>query len=123
MRLPRVRLSVLGMMIMVALLSPVCAYIGSYYRLSRRSMDEPYSLPTILYVSHDEFLTRDGRVRHYTRATMYSPLNWLDRTIFGTRPAERGSSHYFINRMRADGSIVKSRLVGVEEIPDPKPGN
>jgi hypothetical protein len=67
------------------LLSPVLAYTGSYYRISRRGMAEgqEYDLDGFLYVPAKEaFASKDLR-RHYQRRRFYAPANWVDRKLFG----------------------------------------
>jgi hypothetical protein len=67
-------------------------YVGSYYHLSRRGMREAkaYNMQGFLYVPANEvFETRDLS-GHYRRMRLYSPLNWLDRTLFGGHGPVRG---------------------------------
>jgi len=67
-------------------------YVGTYYHLSRRGMQEAraYHLAGFLYVPADEvFATRDLS-RHSFRVRLYAPLNWLDRTLFGGDGPVRG---------------------------------
>ena len=69
--------------LVVALL--LVLYVGSYYNLSRRGMQEAraYHMHGFLYVPADEvFATRDLS-QHYFRVRLYAPLNWLDQTLFG----------------------------------------
>jgi hypothetical protein len=75
-------------MIVVAVSSFVLAYVGSYYRLSRRGMLEAteYGVPGFLYVPIEEASASEDLSRHYAFAMAYAPLNWIDRNIFGAPP-------------------------------------
>ena len=85
MQMPRWRFSVRQLMVLVAVLSLVFAYSGSYYRLSRRGMAEgqPYGIPGFLYVPIDHALTTEDISTHYRLLILFAPLNWLDRQLFG----------------------------------------
>lgn len=82
----RVRLR--SLLVAVALLALVFAYVGSYHRLSRRSMREgsDYGLPGILYVPMEEAAATRDLSWHYCLAAFYAPANWFDRQFFGGKP-------------------------------------
>jgi hypothetical protein len=86
MRLPRVRFTVLRMMVVVVVAALFFSSVGSYYRLSRRGMREAAELqvPGFLYVSLREVTETEDLSRQYALAVLYAPLNWLDRHIFGS---------------------------------------
>jgi hypothetical protein len=67
-------------------------YVGSYYHLSRRGMQEarPYNMQGFFYVPADEVWTTQDLSRHYFRMHLYAPLNWLDQTLFGGDGPVRG---------------------------------
>jgi hypothetical protein len=70
----------------VAALSLALAYVGSYYRLSRRGIREakPYGIPGFLYVPVQEVIPPPHDLSpHYRFAAFYAPLNWFDRLHFG----------------------------------------
>jgi hypothetical protein len=85
MRLHRFRFTIRGLMILVAVSSLMLSYAGSYYRLSRRGMQEAtlYGVPGFLYVPFQETAACEDLWRHHTLAWAYAPLNWLDQMIFG----------------------------------------
>ena len=72
-------------MIAVALWALAVSYIGSYYHLSRRGMREAeqFGIPGFIYISYQEYAATENLGRHFALARLYSPLNWLDQTIFG----------------------------------------
>jgi hypothetical protein len=72
-------------MVAVAGLSLAFAYVGSYYRLSRRGMSEApvYGYRGFLYVPFAEAAASEDLTRHYCLAAFYAPLNWVDRQFFG----------------------------------------
>jgi hypothetical protein len=93
MRLPCVLFSIRKMMLGVALMAVVMAYVSSYYRLSRRGMREApeYGVPGgFLYVPFEEAARHHDLSRHYALRIFYAPLNWLDRTILGAPPPAGG---------------------------------
>jgi hypothetical protein len=73
-------------MLRVVLAAFVLAYLGSYYRLSRRGLREAaeYGLAGFLYVPYQEAAEHEDLSRHYVLMTWYAPLNWLDRSLFGS---------------------------------------
>ena len=79
-------------LILVALALLVCAYLGSYYRLSRRGMAEAkdYGIDGFLYVHCGDIIAsaqqtpHAGMARHYALAIFYEPACWVDRLMFGT---------------------------------------
>jgi hypothetical protein len=79
------RFSIRRMMLAVALMAAVMAYVSSYYRLSRRGMREApeYGIRGFLYVPFEEAARHQDLSRHYALQIFYAPLNWLDRTILG----------------------------------------
>jgi hypothetical protein len=85
MRLPLLRFTIRRMLLAVALTAVVMAYVGSYYRLSRRGMREAaeYGIAGFLYVPFEEAAEHEDLSRHYALMTVYAPLNWLDRALLG----------------------------------------
>jgi hypothetical protein len=81
----RLRISLRKLIILVALSSLPLAYVGSYYRLSRRGIQEgqEYGIDGFLFVPFVEAAASQSLTRHYALATFYAPLNWIDRMIFG----------------------------------------
>jgi hypothetical protein len=74
------------MMLAVALMAVVMAYIGSYYRWSRRGMIEAKRFmlnPEFLHVRTAKTVNPDGLSPHRRLSFIYAPLNWVDRTLFG----------------------------------------
>ncbi len=73
-------------MVVVAIAAFGFAYVGDYYHLSRRGMREAaeYGIPGFLYVPVREAAATEDLGRHYELATLYAPLNWVDRAIFET---------------------------------------
>ncbi len=61
-------------------------YVGSYYHLSRRGMEEAKlcSMRGFLYVPVAEACAKQDLSEHYFRMRLYAPLNWLDHTLFGS---------------------------------------
>ena len=88
------------LIVVIASLSLAMAYVGSYYRLSRRGMREAriISLPGFLYVSFDEVVASKGDLaRHHWLTTLYSPVNWVDHHLFGSDSPTR-NVHWRIGR-------------------------
>ncbi|MHC5543551.1 hypothetical protein ACYOEI_35455 [Singulisphaera rosea] len=85
-RLPRFQFRVRVLIVVEALSALMMAYVGSYYRLSRRGMDEAqkYGLPGFLFVPMADAAESRDLGYHYAIATFYEPLNWIDRMFFGT---------------------------------------
>src|SRR5579883_1141903 len=85
-RPPKARRTIRRAMIHIALLSLVFSYVGSYYRLSRRSMreDANYGFDAIVYVPFEEIDSKEGISRHYALMWIYHPLNWIDQRLFKT---------------------------------------
>jgi hypothetical protein len=69
----------------VALLGLFTAYVGSYYHLSRRGMQQArlYGMKGFLYEPAEEVFAKQDLSRHHTLARLYAPLNWLDQTLLG----------------------------------------
>jgi hypothetical protein len=74
-----------SLIVSVAGLSLALAYVGSYYRLSRRGMREAsvYGLAGFLYVPFEDAAASEDLTRHYWLATFYSPVNWIDHHLLG----------------------------------------
>jgi hypothetical protein len=85
MRLRRLRFTVRTLMVAVAVSSFVFAYVGSYYRLSRRGMQEAaeYGYSGFLYVPFEEARACEDLSRHHALGGVYVPLNLIDRSLFG----------------------------------------
>jgi hypothetical protein len=97
---PRFQYRLRTLIVAVAGLSLALAYLGSYYRLSRRGMREAssISLPGFLYVSLEEVsASRGDLTRHHWLATFYSPVNWIDHQLFGSETPTR-NVHWRIGR-------------------------
>ena len=86
MRPPHVRFTIRRMMLGVVLAGLVLAYLGSYYRLSRRGLREAaeHGLAGFLYVPYQEAAEHEDLSRHHVLMTWYAPLNWLDHSLLGT---------------------------------------
>jgi hypothetical protein len=84
-RLLRLRFTVRTLMIAVAVSSFAFAYVGSYYRLSRRGVQEAaeYGYSGFLYIPFEEARACEDLSRHHALARVYVPLNWIDRNLFG----------------------------------------
>ena len=70
------------------------AYVGSYYRLSRRGMRdaERYHGICFMYVPLEAFGTSDRDTEaHYRMQDFYDPLNWIDVHLFGGMPSHNGT--------------------------------
>jgi hypothetical protein len=61
------------------------AYVGSYYRLSRRGVKEAsqYGMDGFLYVPWNEVERSGDLTRHYKLARLYAPANWVNCQFFG----------------------------------------
>jgi len=81
----RLRIGLRRAAVLVFAWALILSYVGSYYRLSRRGMREAvdYGSPSFLYISAEECARPENDARHYARAILYAPLNWLDRKVFG----------------------------------------
>jgi hypothetical protein len=81
--------AILLLIVAVALAS---AYVGSYYRLSRRGIHEAaeYGMGAFLYVPMEEARRTEDLATHHRLAQFYAPLNWIDRRCFDGQPASRG---------------------------------
>ncbi len=77
-QLPRLLLLAVGLALGVA-------YVGSYGHLSRRGMREAerYGMKGFLYISVKEACEKKDLSRHHALAVLYTPLNWVDRTLLG----------------------------------------
>ena len=71
--------------LMLALVSTIMAYAGSYYRLSRRGAAEAreYDLSGFLYEPAEVVFASKDLKGHYQRLRFYSVANWIDRKFFG----------------------------------------
>jgi hypothetical protein len=97
---PRFQCRLRTLIVAVAGLSLALAYVGSYYRLSRRGMREAsiISLPGFLYVSFEEVAASRGDLtRHHWLMAFYSPVNWIDHHLFGSETPTR-NVHWRFNR-------------------------
>jgi hypothetical protein len=61
------------------------AYVGTYYRLSRRGMHEAeeYGSDFFLYTPTDEVFATKDLTWHHRLAIFFGPANWVDQTVFG----------------------------------------
>jgi hypothetical protein len=87
------RMTVRRWMIVVGLAALAFAYLGSYYRLSRRGMDEAAAFGcdgSFFYISFDEAVRigNQANALHQARRSWYAPLNWIDRKIYGAPAPE-----------------------------------
>ena len=91
---PRFRCRVRTLIVTIAGLSLVFAYVGSYHRLSRRGLREAsvYGSPAFFYVPWEEAIASRDLSRHYRLAAFYAPVNWVDRTLLGGPYPWRGES-------------------------------
>ena len=82
---PRFQCRLRTLIIAVAGFSLALAYVGSYYRLSRRGMREAniYGVPGFLYVPFEEAAASEDLTRHHRLAMFYAPVNWIDQHLLG----------------------------------------
>jgi hypothetical protein len=68
----------------VAVTALLALYVGSYYWLSRRGLQEAknYGMKGFLYVPTEEVLQSKDLSRHYRLMTFYAPANWVDQLLF-----------------------------------------
>jgi hypothetical protein len=62
------------------------AYVGTYYRLSRRGMREAKAYGEeyyFYYIPVAEMTGEKDLARHHRRAAFFAPANWVDQKIFG----------------------------------------
>ena len=61
------------------------AYVGSYYRISRRGMREAVELEMegFYYARLEHMLATHDMTQHERLSTIFAPANWLDQLIFG----------------------------------------
>ena len=81
------------LLLAVVLASALASYVGCYYRLSRRGMEEVAQHPGIdafLYVPTDEVFAAQDLTQHHRRALFFAPANWIDRHVFGGPSPVRG---------------------------------
>jgi hypothetical protein len=81
--LRRARLRLRTVLIAVAGLSLVIAYVGSYERLKQRGLREAadYGYPGFLYVHIEEAGAARDLSCHLAWARFFEPLNFLDRNV------------------------------------------
>ncbi|WP_169978758.1 hypothetical protein [Tautonia rosea] len=81
----RPKLGLRGLILLVAVSALVLSYPVSYHRLSRRGLQEAeiYGIEGFLYVPFEEAAASEDLSRHYALKAIYTPANWIDRTIFG----------------------------------------
>ncbi|AGA24738.1 hypothetical protein Sinac_0290 [Singulisphaera acidiphila DSM 18658] len=81
----RLKISLRRLIGIVIVCSLMFTYAGSYYRLSRRGMHQAqeFGLPGFLYVPFEDAAASENLTWHYTLATFYAPINWIDRAVFG----------------------------------------
>jgi hypothetical protein len=67
----------------------LAAYVGSYFHLSRRGMQEARAvhMDGFYYVPLDELNATRDLSRHKFYTSLYAPLNWVDQKAFGSLPA------------------------------------
>lgn len=66
-------------------------YAGSYYRLSRRGMQEARTMNMrgFLYISINSATDERAMSHHYRLATLYAPANAMDRALTGAEEPVR----------------------------------
>jgi len=69
----------------LTLAAVIMAYVGSYYHLSRRGLREAKAqgMEGFLCVPVAEAFATKDLSKHYFRARIYAPLNWVDQEVFG----------------------------------------
>jgi len=85
-RWPIIRLRWGRILALIIALPLFLAYVGSYAYLSRRGMREAEKsgLKFFFYVPLDDPALRRNDLRKQGQlVTLFSPLNWIDRTFFG----------------------------------------
>ena len=99
MRAPRLQLKVRTCAALIAFLSIVLAYVGSYYRLRQSDIRDRalYGVPGFTYTPVSECCSKDREVsdraiaKHQRLIFWYLPLNWIDRNVFGVHPRSSAS--------------------------------
>ncbi len=94
MRPSQVRIKLRTLMLLVTVLSCFLAYVGSYYRLRQRGIQEAaqYGAPGILYVSWNEISSNDDALfrlawkDQQARRRFFWPLILVDMLFGGPRP-------------------------------------
>lgn len=83
---PRFQFRLRTLLFAVVIFALASAYLGSYYRLSRRGLREAreYGLAGFLYVPFEDAAVAEDLSLHYRLAVFYSPANWIDRQFFGS---------------------------------------
>lgn len=73
------------------MLSIIVAYGTSYYRISRRGIEEAkdYGLIGFLYVPAEKVFASEDLSEHYRFARFYAPANLVDQSLFGGPPPVR----------------------------------
>ena len=85
-------------LLLVAFVALLSAYVGSYYRISRRGIDEAGPDNYWMYVSQSDVRTDldndrwEFLDRHYFYRRVYAPACWVDQTVFGTPQPVRGGT-------------------------------
>ncbi len=89
----RFQFSLRTLLLLVFVWSLLASYIGAYYRLSRRGVEEAadYGLEgCFLYVPTDRAMETQDLTEHYRRMRFFAPASWIDQHIFGGPPPIRG---------------------------------
>lgn len=86
--------------VIAVLLAPAFSiYLGCYYHLSRRGIQEAkkYGSPGFLYIPWDDLIgIQDDKIldqslsKHSIRVQIFAPLNFIDRKLFQTMGPVRG---------------------------------
>jgi len=82
---PRYQFSLRTLFVVLTMAAVLMAYVGSYYQLSRRGLREAKAqgMEGFLYVPIAEAFATKDLSKHYFRARIYAPLNWVDQKVFG----------------------------------------
>ena len=81
------RFSLRTLFALIATASLLMAYVGSYYWLSRRGMEQAKVMqsPGFLYVTWEEAAATRDLSWHRMLAQFYAPLNLIDQKAFGAK--------------------------------------
>ncbi len=81
----RIRFRLGTAFVTITLVSTVLAYTGTYYRLSRRGIEEAakYELKGFFYIPIDEAIASEDWSAHRRLGIFFAPANAIDQLIFG----------------------------------------
>jgi hypothetical protein len=79
------QISLRTLMLICLVLGLLFAYVGTYYRLSRRGMREAeeFGLEGFLYIPFKEAAAKRDLNRHHWFAWFFAPANFIDQSALG----------------------------------------